>query len=165
MSAAAAYPGDCVMLKIPFPVKKSISKVSHFAAMKREGRGVRSEIHFMPKRGSTSNMCLNRSHLDAETGCLAAGGVQWEPRSPFPVRWPSLPPSLYLPAPNPKLPAWAKLPERGASHVAFRGARPTATALIGAARKGATYSFQELTHTWSRFWSPHRAPRSRISNA
>ena len=164
------------MLKIPFPVKKSISKVSHFAAMKREGRGVRSEIHFMPKRGSTSNMCLNRSHLDAETGCLAAGGVQWEPRSPFPCPQCDGPPSLYLPphsmapAPNPKLPAWAKLPERGASHVAFRGARPTATALIGAARKGATYSFQELTHTWSRFWSRHRAnvfhaPRSRISNA
>ena len=101
---------------------------------------------------------------------LAASNGSPVPHSPAPNAM-ALPPSLYLPphsmapAPNPKLPAWAKLPERGASHVAFRGARPTATALMGAARKGATYSFQELTHTWSRFWSPHRAPRSRISNA
>ena len=50
-------------------------------------------MYFEPAIPSISNMCLNRgSHADPETGCLAAGGLQWGPvrfsRSPFPPRLP-----------------------------------------------------------------------------
>ena len=111
--------------------------------MTRKDPGARSEIHFKPERGSSSNMCLNRSHLDDETGCLAACGIQWGPRSPFFCPQcdgppPSLPLSVPLPAtaldgpgPNPNLPAWAELPERGAARHTSRFEapdRPTATA-------------------------------------
>lgn len=34
----AAYSDNCVMLKLPLPVKKAISKATNFAVMKREER-------------------------------------------------------------------------------------------------------------------------------